>query len=195
VRNNYTLSSTDIKIYKYPDDQQDSINFGLGSGFVAGNNYVTGGHSRSGCGLIADEGADNVRFSDNRLVDTGGCGIGVASGTKQVIVGNRIINRTPIGGAGNTALYVWNQYRRVACGPVEIGKNVATEIRKDGSQSGFWNGGGCQPVRLRDNRWNEAARRLLTPPDKKLPPPLIPPKPSHCVVESPYSSQTKWPAC
>lgn len=195
VRNNYTLSSTDTKRYKYPDDQEDSINFGIGSGFVADGNYVTGGHSPSGCGLIADDGADGARFSDNRLVDTGGCGVGVASGTNQVIAGNRIINRTPIKGAGNTALYVWNQYRHVACGQVEIRKNVATEIRRNGAQSGFWNGGGCKPVRLSGNLWNEAARELLTPPEKKLPPPLIPPKPSRCVIESPYSSQTKWPAC
>jgi hypothetical protein len=195
VRNNYMLSSTDSKRYKYPDDQEDSINFGMGSGFVADDNYIAGGHSPSGCGLIADDGADSAQFHDNRLVDTGGCGIGVASGTNQVIAGNRIINRTPVKGAGNTALYVWNQYRHVACGPVELSKNIATEIRRNGSQSGFWDGGGCKPVRLRDNVWDEAARKLLTPPQKKLPPPLIPPKPSRCVIESPYSSQTKWAAC
>jgi hypothetical protein len=195
VRNNYTLSSTDSKRYKYPDDQEDSINFGMGSGFVADDNYVTGGHSPSGCGLIADDGADSARFADNRMVDTGGCGIGVDSGTNQVIAGNRIINRTPVKGAGNTALYVWKQYRHVACGPVELSKNIATEIRRNGAQSGFWDGGGCKPVRLSEDVWDEAARKLLTPPEEKLHPPLIPPKPSHCVIESPYSSQTKWPAC
>jgi hypothetical protein len=192
---NYALSSTDTKLYKYPDDQEDSINFGIGSSFLARDNYITGGHSKDGCGLIADDGANGSRFLHNRLVNTGGCGIGIASGTQQLVRDNRIINLTPVPGAGNTALYVWSQYKGVKCGPVSVAGNVATERRKNGSQSGFWNGGGCSPVTLKDNVWNEAAMKLLTPPDKKLPPPLIPPKPSHCVIESPYSTQTKWPAC
>jgi hypothetical protein len=192
---NYTLSSTDTKLYKYPDDQEDSINFGIGSSFFAKDNYITGGHSPSGCGLIADDGANGASFLDNQLVDTGGCGIGIASGTQQLVRGNRIINRTPVPGAGNTALYVWSQYKGVKCGPVSVTGNIATELRKNGTQSGFWNGGGCSPVTLQHNVWNEAAMKLLSPPDKKLPPPLIPPKPSHCVIESPYSTQTKWPAC
>jgi hypothetical protein len=195
VSSNYTLSSTDTKLYKYPDDQEDSINFGVGSSFVARDNYITGGHNKDGCGLIADDGANSSRFLGNRLVNTGGCGIGVASGTQQLVSGNRIINLTPVEGAGNTALYVWNQYKGVKCGPVSVTGNVATERRRNGTQSGFWNGGGCSPATLKNNVWNEAAMKLLTPPGKKLPPPLIPPKPSHCVIESPYSTQTKWPAC
>jgi hypothetical protein len=192
---NYALSSTDMNRYKYPDDQEDSINFGRGSSFLAKDNYITGGHSKSGCGLIADDGANNSSFLNNRLVDTGGCGIGIASGTEQLVRGNRIVNRTPVPGAGNTALYVWSQYKGVRCGPVSVLGNAATERRKNGVQSGFWDGGGCAPVTLHRNTWNERAMKLLTPPDKKLPPPLIPPKPSRCVIESPYSTQTKWPAC
>jgi hypothetical protein len=192
---NYALSSTNTKRYKYPDDQEDSINFGRGSSFLAKDNYITGGRSPSGCGLTADDGANDSSFVDNALVDTGGCGIGIASGAEQLVRDNRIINRTPVPGAGNTALYVWSQYKGVKCGPVSVLGNVATEQRKDGEQSGFWNGGGCSPLTLKQNVWNERAMKLLTPPDKKLPPPLIPPKPSHCVIESPYSTQTKWPAC
>ncbi|MEO7201521.1 MAG: hypothetical protein ABIZ82_02875, partial [Candidatus Tumulicola sp.] len=195
VDDNYTLSSTNTKRYEYPDDQEDSINFGVGSGFTAKNNYVTGGHSASGCGLIADDGANGASFVHNQLVDTGGCGIGIASGTQQLVRDNEIINRTPVPGAGNTALYIWSQYEGVKCGPVSVVGNVATELRKDGTQSGYWNGGGCSPVTLQHNVWNERAMKLLTPPDKKLPAPLIPPKPSRCVIESPYSTQTKWPNC
>jgi hypothetical protein len=194
VRDNYTLSSRS-KRYRYPDDQEDSINFGPGTGFVAEDNYITGGRSPSGCGLIADEGANAARFSGNRLVDTGACGIGVASGTGQVLERNEIINRTPVDGGGNTALYVWNQYKNDACGPVRVAGNVATEIRKDGSQSGYWDGGGCEPVKLAGNTWDEAARKRLTPVDVKLPVPLVPPQPFRCTIESPYSTQTKWPAC
>ena len=195
VRDNYTLSSTDTKRYKYPDDQEDSINFGIGSAFEAADNYITGGHSPTGCGLIADDGANAAHFHGNRLVNSGECGIGVASGTDQIVEGNRIINQTPVKGGGNTALYVWKQYRHRPCGPVSVTGNIATEVRRNGEQSGYWDGGGCGPVTLKGNVWDEAARKLLTPPGKKLPPPLIPPRPSRCAIESPYTTQTKWPAC
>ena len=195
IRDNYTLSSRNTKRFLYPDDQEDSINFGEGSNFVAEGNYVTGGQSPSGCGLLADDGANEVRLMANRVVDSGECGIGVASGTDQIVHGNRVINRNPVRGGGNTAIYVWNQYKRAPCGPVTVSNNVASEVRRDGVQSGFWNGGGCDRVTLHRNTWNEAAERLLTPVREKLPPPLIPPRPRDCVIESPYSTQTRWPAC
>lgn len=118
VQGNYTLSSQDTARYKHPDDQQDSINFGEGTDFTAVRNYVTGGHSSSGCGLIADARADRTRFIRNRVVDSGECGIGIASGTDQLVDRNEIVNRNPVRGGGNTALYVWNQYAGISCGPV-----------------------------------------------------------------------------
>ena len=195
VRKNYTLSSRDTRRYLYPEDQEDSINFGLGESFKAEHNYVTGGESPSGCGIIADDGANSVEMVDNVLVDTGACGIGIASGTHQVADGNRAINRNPVKGGGNTAIYVWSQYPSAACGPVRFAHNIATEVRKDGTQSGFWNGGGCNPVTKKNNVWNEPAYKQLTPVREKLPPPEIPPQPDSCVIESPYSTQTKWPKC
>jgi hypothetical protein len=195
VQNNYTLSSQDKTKYLYPDIQEDSLNFGMGSGFLATNNYVTGGHSPSGCGLLADDGANSVWFIDNRLLDTGQCGIGIASGTNHLVYHNQILNRTPVNGGGNTALYVWSQYPE-PCGPVTVSHNIATEIREDGTQSGFWYGGGCDPLTRNGNTWDEAAQRLLTPPATKMPPPLIPPPlPRNCVAKSPYSTQTGWPRC
>jgi Right handed beta helix region len=195
VVENYALSSTDTSKYLYPDDQEDSINFGEGAGFVARDNYITGGHSPSGCGLIADDGANSARFVGNRLVDTGECGIGIASGKDQLVMRNRIINRNPVAGGGNTALYVWSQYKGGACGPTNVSYNIATEIRADGTQSGFWNGGGCGPLTMQGNVWDQAAEDRLTPVETKLPPPLIPPQPHRCVISSPYSTQTAWPAC
>ncbi len=85
VRKNYTLSSRNTRRYLYPDDQEDSINFGFGKSFKAEDNYVTGGESPSGCGIIADDGANSVEMLGNVLVDTGACGIGIASGTDQIV--------------------------------------------------------------------------------------------------------------
>ncbi len=195
VKNNYTIDSSDTQQYLYAGNQEDSINFGIGTGFLAKGNYINGGQSVSGCGLIADDGANDAQFVGNRLVDTGQCGIGIASGTNQLVSANRIINRNPVPGGGNTAIYVWSQYQGVGCGPVTISHNIATEIHSDGTQSGYWDGGGCEPVTLSGDIWNEDAEKKLTPVDKKRPPPLIPPRPKHCVAQSPYSTQTGWPAC
>lgn len=194
VLNNYALSSQDTKKYLYPAIQEDSINFGFGSNFIAVGNYVTGGRSPSGCGIIADEAANSVFFTGNELLDTGQCGIGIASGTNQMVEGNRVLNRTPVNGGGNVAIYVWNQYTE-ACGPVTVSHNIATEILSDGTYNSFFNGGGCNPLTLINNTWDAAAQKLLSPPATKMPPPMIPPEPRDCVARSPYSTQTNWPDC
>ena len=195
VKGNYALSSLDTQTYRYAENQEDSINFGLASNIVARDNYIRGGHSPSGCGLIADKGANHAQFINNRIVDTGECGIGVASGTDQIVEGNWVINRNPVPKAGNVPIYVWNQYKDLPCGPVTISNNIGTEIREGRPPAGFSNGGGCEPVTLKDNIWGEAARTQLNPVETKLPAPLIPPEPRNCVVRSPYSTQTKWQPC
>ena len=71
LQNNYALSSTDTTPYLYPEQQEDSINFGYTNGAVVQNNYVTGGHSSSGCGLIADDTANSIYFLSNLVLNTG----------------------------------------------------------------------------------------------------------------------------
>jgi parallel beta helix pectate lyase-like protein len=195
VRDNYALSSLDANKYPYVENQEDSVNFGLGSNFVASGNYVRGGHSPSGCGLIADKGANSAQFMCNTLVDTGQCGIGIASGTNQLVEANRVVNRNPVPKAGNVAVYVRNFYKNLSCGPVIVSNNIGIELRQGSSPAGFSNGGGCEPVTLKDNTWGEPARKQLEPVETKLSPPLIPPEPKNCVARSPYSTQTKWPPC
>jgi len=194
VEDNYALSSTDPK-WGAPEKQEDSINFGYTDGPVAKNNYVTGGHSPSGCGIIADEAANGVQFVGNVLVDTGQCGIGISDGTNQLADSNKVIDSTPVDGGGNTGIYVWKQYAE-ACGPVTVSNDVASALKPDGvTESGYWNGGGCDPVTLTNDTWDQAARTLLTPVAQKLPAPLIPPKPMACVAPAPFVTQTGWPRC
>jgi hypothetical protein len=96
--------------------------------------------------LIADTGANTAQFLNNTLLDTGQCGIGIADGTNQLVDGNKILNRNPVNGGGNTALYVWKVTASdPPCGPVTVSNTIATELRADGTQSGFWNGGGVTP--------------------------------------------------
>lgn len=194
VSDNYALSSTDSKKYLYPENQEDSINFGMSDGVIARGNFITGGHSRSGCGMIADDRANSVQFAGNRILDTGQCGIGIADGTNQEVSGNKIHNTNPVEGGGNTALQVWKQYKP-ACGPVTVSGNIADALKPDGSHSGYWNGGGCEPVSLTGNTFDAAAEKLLTPISKVFDPPSIPPQPKHCVASSPYSNNTFLPRC
>jgi len=193
VQDNYALSSVDTQKYPYSEVQEDSINFWRSDDFIAEGNYVTGGHSGSGCGVIADDSADRGQIRNNILVDTGQCGISIADGNNQVVDGNMVLNRTPVNGGGNTAIMVWKQYSQ--CGPVTVSNNIAYEIKPDGSLSGYWNGGGCEPVTESNNVWDQAAYNALTPVAQKIPPPLIPPQPKNCVVNSPYSTQSSLPRC
>jgi hypothetical protein len=144
--------------------------------------------------LISDDQANGAQFVNNILLDTGQCGIGIADGTNQVVDSNRVLNRTPVQGGGNTAIYVWKQYSG-ACGPVTVSNNIATETNTSGAQSGFWNGGGCEPVTLTSNTFDTAAQTLLGSPSQTMPPPRIPPAPKDCVVVSPFTNNTSLPAC
>lgn len=195
VKGNYALASGDSK-YLYPPDQEDSLNFGDSNKIIVRDNYVRGGKSPSGCGILADYGAHNAQFINNTIVDTGNCGIGITSGSNPIVDTNRVLNRKPIPGGGNVAIYVWDQYYPEPCGPTKVSNNIASELQPDGvTESGFWDGGGCEPVTLSNNIWDQEARDILEPIDVTNPAPLIPPRPLACVAPSPYSTQTNQPPC
>jgi hypothetical protein len=197
VQNNYTLSSTDTATYAFAEVQEDSINFGSNiSGVTAQGNYVTGGHSGSGCGLIADTGTLNEEFRSNTLLNTGQCGIGITDGMNAVVDSNKILNTTPVSGGGNTAIYVWKvNASDPPCGPTQITNNIASAITSSGSPNSYWNGGGCDPVTLTGNTFDAAAQQSLSPASGQLPPPAIPPLPETCAIASPFTNNTSVPRC
>jgi hypothetical protein len=194
VENNYALSKRTSN-YKYPEATQDSISFGMTDHAVVRNNFISGGHSATGCGLIADYRANNTEFEDNVLVNTGQCGIGIADGKNHIVSGNVIRNSNPVAGAGNQGLYVWQSYGADGeCRLVTVSDNVAFELKPDGTVSGYWKGPGCNPTTLSGNTFGKAAMPVpLTARESVAP--VIPPQPKNCVAASPYSTQTGWPAC
>lgn len=194
VKNNYALASQDTTRYLYPENQEDSINFGQTTTITVTGNYVRGGHSPSGCGIIADDSANSAEFLNNTLVDTGQCGLAIADGTNQVLDSNRVLNRTPVAGGGNTAIYIWKQYQS-PCGPVTVSNNTAAALLSPGTYNSYWDGGGCDPVTLFKSTWDAAADSALEPIDTKYPAPAIPPQPFACAAISPYSNQTNVPSC
>jgi hypothetical protein len=196
VDSNYTIASQNLSLYKYAANQEDSVSVQDSNQTTVQNNYLVGGNSGSGCGIIADYGANNTQFQNNVMVDSGQCGIGIADGVGHAVDGNRIINSTPVPNGGNTAIYVWRfDPSSAPCSSVSITNNIASQLKPNGTESGYWNGGGCGPVTLSGNIFDSAARALLLPVAQKLPPPLIPPRPSACVVTSPFSTQTSLPRC
>jgi hypothetical protein len=205
VLENYLLSSTS-RSYIYPENQEDAINIYDSNTFTVKNNYITGGHSASGCGIVIDYQSNYGNILSNILANTGQCGIGVADGVGHVIDSNKILNLTPVVSpdAGNVALYVWKRSskNRLGCGgsnpsyQIRVSNNVADELKPDGvTHSGWWNGGGCDPIMLVSNTWNKAAYNVLYPMTSTNRPPLIPPQPYDCVASSPYSTQTSHPPC
>ena len=199
VNNNYALCSTDTTTYLYPDGCEDDIGFGYTTGIIAQGNFITGGQSAAGCGLIADKRANSAQFLNNKLLDTGQCGIGIADGTNQLVDSNKVLNRNPVPGSGNQGIYVWQSYLANGnCSNVTVSNNISVEYKPNGNQSGFWNGPApynCAPLTLTNNIFGQAADSYLTPVDQVFPPPLIPPQPKNCVVNSPYSTQTAWSPC
>jgi hypothetical protein len=192
--------------YLFSENQEDSINFYKSTTFVASGNYIEGGHSGSGCGLMSDDTANGGQFINNVLYNTGQCGIGIGDGTSPRITGNKILDLNPVAGAGDTALYVWKQYAST-CGPTLLSGNAATEIRTGGTASGYWNGGGCDPVTCDGSNTNvnscntfdsgagRTAYNILIGDPTVTTPPLIPPQPKNCVAKTPYSTQTSLPLC
>lgn len=197
VDGNYTLASLDASTYKFTANQSDSINFGGGvNSIIARNNYIRGGFWAFGCGLTVDSVADNTQLLNNTLIDTGQCGIGIEAGMDHVVSGNRILNRNPVKGGGNTAMVVFKlQPSDPPCGRVNITNNTAFGLKPDGQVSAFWNGGTCDPVTVSGNTFDARAYAMLTPVEKKLPAPRIPPRPWMCTVRSPYTNRKSPPLC
>jgi hypothetical protein len=194
VQNNYALSSLDTALYKYPEATEDSISFGITSNFVAQNNFITGGHSVSGCGIMADTYSNGGQIVNNQLMNTGQCGIGIVDGS-HIAHQNHVYNTNPVPGGGNTAMYVAHYGQSSVCGPILVTNNVADEIRTDGVHSGWWNGENCGVINIDTNQFGKTADSELTPQAITASVPMIPPQPKNCVVISPYSTQTSVASC
>jgi hypothetical protein len=194
VQNNYALSSTDTSQYLYPEATEDSINFGMTDTALIQGNFITGGHSVSGCGIMADTYSNAGTIVQNALLNTGACGIGLTDGS-HTASGNRVYNTNPVSGGGNTAMYAAHYGQSSVCGPMTITNNIADEIRTNGYHSGWWNPGSCGAIDISTDVFEAAADPLLTPVSTVFVPPQIPPQPNSCVALSPYSTQSSAAPC
>ncbi len=193
VDNNYVVSSTNTTLYKYADATIDAISFGESDSFVVRNNFISGGHSQSGCGIMADTDSNQGQILQNHLYNTGQCGIGLTDGS-QTASGNYVYNRTPVAGGGNTAMYAAHYGQSSTCGPMTVTNNIADEIQLSGFHSGWWYPGGCGPISTSTDVFGQEADSKLSA-SSTFVLPLIPPQPNSCVALSPFSTQTSVAAC
>jgi hypothetical protein len=206
VSDNYTVSSANTSKYLYAGAVQDGISFGKTNTFSADGNFVNGGQSSHGCAIIADSTTNNGSFTNNLVLDSGDCGIEIASGNHNTMDQNKVLSRNPTpNGQMPVGLSVWASYfskTGETCSFGTVTNNVAAVQQLDGS---YGNGlfaptsgtNSCAPVTNSGNTLNDAALSILTTPSVSavFPTPSIPPQPKNCVVVSPYSTQTSLPAC
>jgi hypothetical protein len=165
-------------------DAEDIINLYKSSNITVANNFLRGGDSGSGCGvLVGDDGGKAQTIKNNVIIRTSQCGIGVASGEDHVVDGNKVLDTSFSGGSGNTGIYVWNQYSPT-CANISVTNNIVRNKRPDGTHSPFWDGGNCGTITMSGNVFDTSdsgpAEGLLLPEAQKLPPPTsapTPPKP------------------
>ena len=162
-------------------DAEDIVNLYKSSNVKVARNYLRGGDSDSGCGvLVGDDGGDGHVIEQNVIIRTSQCGIGVASGQGHVIDANKVLDPSFPGGSGNTGIYVWNQYPS-ACANISVTNNVVRNKRPDGTHSPYWDGGNCGTIQESGNVFDSSdggqAEAQLLPETQKLPPPSSAPNP------------------
>lgn len=119
---------------------------------IANNLIIGGGPSESGGGImIGDHSGSNILVRDNILVDPGQHGIAVASGTNIRVMRNRVYARRQPW--ANVGIYVWRQYPS-SCRNINLTGNLVNWTDQNGRKNGFWNGGGCEVVKLNANNFN-----------------------------------------
>lgn len=118
---------------------------------IFGNRLRNGGPSGSGSGILLGDGGGAYQIADdNRLVNTGQVGIGVASGTNITVSNNRVYSDAQPW--SNVGVYVWNQYS-TECATITVSGNQVNWTSSTGRPNHWFNGGGCSGVDRSDNEF------------------------------------------
>lgn len=202
--------------FTYYADQEDANNIFGTSGFAITNNWIEGGDSPTGQGILIDTGSSTGTITNNILKDTGhGC-IGPYGAGTTSLTGNKCESLTAIDDK-QSGIYLYNPFS--ISGTISTANNTISCLY--GPSSGF---GTCDPATsaCEFNSYGDALSGKLTLDDEggnvyddyypaavgggtgylalnpiatTNPPPLIPPLPKNCVANSPYSTQTSLPLC
>ncbi len=171
-------------------DQEDAINIYRSTAITVARNYLVGGSSPSGCGIVVEgrESADNV-VEENTLVRTGNCGIGVGNGARNTVRANKVLDTNIPTGSGNVGIYVANMVPRAKRHARALGEgaqqeptcfdnvvvgNVVSNRLPGGRYNDIYTPNSCARTVREGNLTGREARATLVPEVDRLPLPLIP---------------------
>jgi len=146
-------------------DTEDVISLFQTSNVLVDYNHLQGTNwtSNSGSGIaLGDEGGSGNTASHNTLVNIGQVGIHISGGKNHRILSNTILGEPRTN--SNVGIYVWNQGGSTCSGAVVKGNKVFWR-KANGSEKGYWEGGGCGTVAKSGNDFSaslKAARLRVT---------------------------------
>jgi nitrous oxidase accessory protein NosD len=158
---------------------EDMINVGKSEHVLIEENYLIGGDSPSGCGIIVEGPSSYATIRDNVLIRTAQCGIGIANADHAVVEDNRVLdtNLVALGltTGGNIGIYVWRPSDSTNhCYNNTVQRNIVSNRFPDGRYNDLNLSSRCTGTVKRDNITGSTARSQLTPEKDKLPPPPLP---------------------
>lgn len=124
-------------------DTEDVVSLHNSSNIIVEDNHFEGTNwsSTSGSGIaLSDGGGSNNIARRNKLLNIGQVAIFIASGSNNKIQDNVIYGEPRTG--SNVGIYIWNRSSSACTGAVMTGNKVHFQ-KADGTQSGYWYGGGC----------------------------------------------------
>ena len=184
---NNAITSNYAENYLGTSNPEDMINLFASHGTQASpilidNNYLVGdpskgskGKSDSGSGImLGDNGGSWQLCRNNKLINPGQVGIGIASGENIVVENNLVIGEHS--DVSNVGLYAWNQYEEKPAGTITIRGNTVAWINSEGSDNPYWDGGGFPRIINENNVFGGhqliGETRLPKPPSEAPQPPV-----------------------
>jgi nitrous oxidase accessory protein NosD len=158
---------------------EDMINVGKSDYALIEDNYMIGGDSPSGCGIIVEGPSSYTTIRDNVLIRTAQCGIGVANADHTLVEKNRVLDTNLVAmgltTGGNIGIYVWRPSDSTNyCYSNTVQNNIVSNRFPDGRYNDLNLSSRCTGTVKRDNITGSTARSYLTPESEKLPPPPEP---------------------
>lgn len=149
-------------------DAEDAINMNDSNGvalspIMISGNWIRGGTSKSGGGIVlGDNGGSYQTAQNNIVVNTCGYGIGIADGNHMQIIGNQIYGAQT--GISNVGICVQDFYG-TGCSLNTITNNIVNWTNSAGVPNGCWNAGNCGNVVGWDNNtWIAKINASILPP-------------------------------
>ena len=145
---------------------EDMLSIGKSDYTLIEDNYLIGGDSPSGCGIIVEGPSSFTTIRDNVVIRTAQCGIGVANADHTLVEDNRVLDTNLIDLGltigGNIGIYVWRSSDSSDnCFSNTVQRNIVSNRRPNGKYNDLKLSSRSTSTVKRDNITGSAARSLL----------------------------------